>query len=51
MSQSLFSEAMESPRPVGFDPTSTSEFNYRPVPVIAPVSFCLGLFRPSAFWD
>ena len=37
MSQSLFSEAMESPRPAGFDATATSEFNYRPVPVIAPV--------------
>jgi hypothetical protein len=47
MSQSLFSEAMESPRPAGFDPTATSEFNYRPVPVIAPVSLCLGLLSVS----
>jgi hypothetical protein len=49
MSQSLFSEAMESPRPVGFDPTATSEFNYRPVPVIAPVSLCLGLLSALGF--
>lgn len=49
MSQSIFSQAMESPQPLGFDPSSNTEFNYRPVPVLAPVSLCLGLLSALGF--
>lgn len=49
MSQSIFSQAMESPKPLGFDATPNSEFNYRPVPVLAPVSLTLGLLSALGF--
>lgn len=49
MSQSIFSQAMESPQPLGYDPSSNTEFNYKPVPVLAPVSLCLGLLSALGF--
>ena len=50
MAQSIFEQGMERPQPIGFSPTSTTEFNYRPVPVLAPVSLCWASCRPSVFW-
>jgi hypothetical protein len=49
MSQSLFSQAIESSQPIGFDGSANSEFNYRPVPVLAPVSLALGLLSALGF--
>src|SRR5579872_3847718 len=50
MTQSLFSQAMESSQPIGFDgPANNSEFNYRPVPVLAPVSLALGFLSAFGF--
>jgi len=49
MSQSIFSQAMESPKPIGYDASANSEFNYKPVPVLAPVSLCLGLLSAMGF--
>jgi len=49
MSQSIFSQATENPQSAGFDPAVNTEFNYRPVPVLAPVSFFLGLLSALGF--
>ncbi len=49
MSQSIFSQAMENPKPLGYDPSANMAFNYRPVPVLAPLSLCLGLLSALGF--
>jgi hypothetical protein len=49
MSQSLFSQAMESSQPIGLDGSANSEFSYRPVPVLAPVSLALGVLAALGF--
>jgi hypothetical protein len=49
MSQSIFSQAMENPQSTSYDPSANTEFNYRPVPVLAPVSFFLGLLSALGF--
>jgi hypothetical protein len=49
MSQSIFSQAMESSQPIGFDGSANTEFNYKPVPVLAPVSLALGLLSGLGF--
>jgi hypothetical protein len=49
MSGSLFSEVIESPQSTGFDASGSSEFNYRPVPVLAPASLALGVLSALGF--
>jgi hypothetical protein len=48
MSESLFSPAMESPQPLEYNRT-VNEFSYKPVPVLAPLSFCLGFLSALGF--
>lgn len=49
MSQSIFSRALETPPSTSYDAAATNEFSYRPVPVLAPISFFLGLLSALGF--
>ncbi len=49
MSQSIFSQTAEGSQSFPKDSPNSNEFNYRPVPVLAPVSFCLGILSALGF--
>jgi len=49
MSQSTVSQAFEGNSSQSYDAAANGEFSYRPVPVIAPLSFGLGLLSALGF--
>lgn len=49
MSQSTISESIPAPQDGAFQSPVNPEFNYRPVPVLAPVSLSLGLLSALGF--
>lgn len=49
MSDLIFSQTIEGPKAASFETPPNAEFSYRPVPVLAPLSLCLGLLSALGF--